>query len=76
MVAFVGDPDRRDEVTAMANRRFGGMGDGLVIGDGPELVERYQDLAGRGVERFYVWFSDFAPVATLAAFGATVIAAV
>ena len=75
MVAFVSDPDRRDEVTAMATRRFGGMGDGLVIGDGPELVERYRDLAGRGVERFYVWFSDFAPVATLAAFGATVIAA-
>jgi hypothetical protein len=27
----------------------------------------------QGVERFYVWFTDFAPPATLEAFGAEVI---
>jgi hypothetical protein len=33
-------------------------------------------MHARGVERFYVWFADFAPPSTLEAFGAQVIRAV
>lgn len=72
-VAFVPAEDRREEVSALARRRFGRMGP--VIGTAPELVEHFGSLAERGVERAYVWFSDFAPSETLAAFGQDVIAA-
>jgi hypothetical protein len=76
IVAFVGKDDDRDEVAATAKRRFGwAAGDGLALGAGPELVEHFGTLAGRGVERFYTWFTDFAPPDTIAAFGADVIGA-
>jgi alkanesulfonate monooxygenase SsuD/methylene tetrahydromethanopterin reductase-like flavin-dependent oxidoreductase (luciferase family) len=75
MVAFVADPATRDETLALATRRFGTMGGGLVSGDADELLEHYRDLHRRGVERVYVWFADFAPPATLAAFGDQVVAA-
>jgi hypothetical protein len=39
------------------------------------MVEHFGALRGRGVERVYVWFCDFAAPETLAAFGDTVIAA-
>ena len=71
-VAFVGpgrEPEREDIDTA-ARRRFWG---GHVLGNAPELVDYFGVLARRGVERFYVWFTDFAPAETLAAFGQTVI---
>ena len=74
MVAFVPDGQDRAGVEAAAARRFGTMGGGLVAGDGPELVDHFRALHARGVERFYVWFADFAPTATLAAFGTEVIA--
>ena len=45
------------------------------VGTRPELVDYFGSLAERGVERVYVWFSDFAPAETLAAFGAAVIGA-
>lgn len=73
MVALVPNESERDTVRSAASRRFGGMGP--VIGTADELAEHFQGLAARGVERFYVWFADFAPVATLEAF-AGVIAAV
>ena len=73
MLAFVPDPSRREEVTALATRRFGYMGDGLFIGDAGETLAHYRELGARGVERFYVWFSDFAEPSTLAAFGDQVI---
>jgi hypothetical protein len=38
------------------------------------LIDSYGALVDRGVERFYVWFSDFADPRTLEAFGAQVIA--
>jgi alkanesulfonate monooxygenase SsuD/methylene tetrahydromethanopterin reductase-like flavin-dependent oxidoreductase (luciferase family) len=75
MVAFVPEPSRRDEVTGLARRRFGGMGAGLVVGDAAEVVAVHRDLHARGVDRVYVWFSDFADPRTLEAFGAQVIAA-
>jgi len=73
MVAFVPSEAARAEVTELAQRRFGRMG-GLVVGNANELLDHFAALAQRGVERFYVWFADFAPPETLAAFGAGVIA--
>ena len=72
-VVFVVSDDERAELTELAARRFGGVG--TVVGSGDELVEHYRARAERGIERFYVWFSDFAPPRTLAEFGAQVISA-
>ncbi|HEY9558805.1 MAG TPA: LLM class flavin-dependent oxidoreductase [Acidimicrobiales bacterium] len=74
MVALVRDEAQRDEVTAVARRRFGtsGLGRHLVIGTAAELVDHFGALQDRGVERFYAWFADFAPVDTLAAFSEVV----
>ena len=47
---------------------------GRFAGNANELVDAYGALAEIGVERFYVWFTDFADPRTLEAFGATVIA--
>jgi hypothetical protein len=69
-VAFVSDPSRRDEIAALARRRFGR---GPVVGTGPELVDHFGALAARGIERAYVWFTDFAPEETLGAFGDEVV---
>ena len=46
---------------------------GPVIGSAAELVDYFGSLAERGVERVYVWFSDFAPPETLSAFGEEVV---
>jgi alkanesulfonate monooxygenase SsuD/methylene tetrahydromethanopterin reductase-like flavin-dependent oxidoreductase (luciferase family) len=73
LVGFVASANRRDEVTELAERRFAMMGEGLVIGDAAELLTHYRGLRDRGVERFYVWFTDFAPTDTLAEFGRQVI---
>jgi alkanesulfonate monooxygenase SsuD/methylene tetrahydromethanopterin reductase-like flavin-dependent oxidoreductase (luciferase family) len=73
MVAFVDAEPDRAAVTELTNRRFPGYGDGLVIGNGDELRAHFAALADRGVERFYVWFADFAAEATLEMFGARVI---
>lgn len=74
MVALVPDEASRAEVTAIATRRFGGTGMGkqLVIGDAGELVDHFARLRATGVERFYVWFADFAPVSTLDRFGSVI----
>jgi alkanesulfonate monooxygenase SsuD/methylene tetrahydromethanopterin reductase-like flavin-dependent oxidoreductase (luciferase family) len=69
-VAFVPDPGGRDEIAATARRRFG---PGPVVATAPELVDHFGALAAQGVERAYVWFTDFAPPETLAAFGDAVI---
>jgi alkanesulfonate monooxygenase SsuD/methylene tetrahydromethanopterin reductase-like flavin-dependent oxidoreductase (luciferase family) len=76
MVALVPDESQREAVTDLAARRFGGWGLGsrLIVGTPDELAARFAALHERGVERFYVWFADFAPPPTLAAF-ADVIAA-
>lgn len=70
MVALLPDEAHRAEVTALVRRRFGAgaMGRNLVIGTAPELAEYFEGMHGRGVERFYVWFADFAPVETLERF--------
>jgi alkanesulfonate monooxygenase SsuD/methylene tetrahydromethanopterin reductase-like flavin-dependent oxidoreductase (luciferase family) len=77
MVALVPTEPDRAAVTELVARRFGGsvMGDAAVVGTTDELIQHFGALRARGVERFYVWFTDFAPPETLARFG-DVIAAV
>ena len=77
MVALVPTEADRAAVTELVARRFGGsvMGDTTVVGTPDELAAHFTALRARGVERFYVWFTDFAPPDTLARFG-EVIAAV
>jgi alkanesulfonate monooxygenase SsuD/methylene tetrahydromethanopterin reductase-like flavin-dependent oxidoreductase (luciferase family) len=75
MIGFVrkdSDPAKVREVSA---RRFGNLGSGLVCGDADELSGHFSDLSGQGVERFYVWFADFAAPESLHEFGETVIKA-
>ncbi|MBO0855336.1 MAG: LLM class flavin-dependent oxidoreductase [Nocardia sp.] len=74
-VAFVGAGADRDRVREVGTRRFGYLGDGLVCGDAAELTAHFSARAEQGVERFYIWFTDFADPATLTEFGATVIRA-
>jgi alkanesulfonate monooxygenase SsuD/methylene tetrahydromethanopterin reductase-like flavin-dependent oxidoreductase (luciferase family) len=75
LVTLVPDEQRRDEVVAAAERRFGFIQPAArLVGTPPELVEQLHALAGRGIERIYTWFSDFAPPESLAQFGAEVIA--
>jgi len=71
VVALVTDEAERAEVTETAKRRFAGspMGRNLVVGNADELAAYFAGLAAQRVERFYVWFADFAPVKTLAGFG-------
>ncbi|MBY8859903.1 LLM class flavin-dependent oxidoreductase [Nocardia sp. CA2R105] len=73
MVGFVGREGDADQVRAQSERRFGYLGAGLVVGDAARLAEHFAELTARGVERFYVWFADFAAPRTLAEFGETVI---
>jgi hypothetical protein len=44
---------------------------GLLCGDAAELLEHFAALRDQGVERFYVWFADFATPDTLTEFAAT-----
>jgi alkanesulfonate monooxygenase SsuD/methylene tetrahydromethanopterin reductase-like flavin-dependent oxidoreductase (luciferase family) len=67
MVALLPDESHRTEVTALAQRRF--PGHGVKVGTATELAEHFATFRDRGVERFYVWFADFAPVETLQRFG-------
>jgi alkanesulfonate monooxygenase SsuD/methylene tetrahydromethanopterin reductase-like flavin-dependent oxidoreductase (luciferase family) len=74
MVTLV--PRGRDgtEILEQAARRFGWMGNvGRVAGSGAELVSNFEAHRRLGVERFYVWFTDFAQPDTLRSFGAEVI---
>ena len=71
MVALVPSEADREAVTAAAQRRYGGtvMGERMVIGTAPELAAHFADLHNAGIDRFYVWFADFAPVDTIERFG-------
>jgi alkanesulfonate monooxygenase SsuD/methylene tetrahydromethanopterin reductase-like flavin-dependent oxidoreductase (luciferase family) len=71
MFAFVPEGVDRAEIEEPARRRFGYQS--LVVGGRDELVDHFSAMRERGVERFYVWFADFAPPSTLEAFGAEVI---
>lgn len=74
VVALVPSAADRADVAAMVQRRYGGtpMAQNAVIGTASELADHFQTLSEQGVERFYVWFADFAPVATLESFASVV----
>ena len=75
MVGFVRRDSDPNAVRELSNRRFGNLGSGLVCGDADELSGHFANLSGQGVERFYVWFADFAAPESLREFGETVIKA-
>jgi alkanesulfonate monooxygenase SsuD/methylene tetrahydromethanopterin reductase-like flavin-dependent oxidoreductase (luciferase family) len=67
MTALVPDESVRADVEAMVERRFGGtlLGDRMVLGTADELADHYGRIHEEGVDRFYVWFADFAKPETL-----------
>ncbi|OBA77246.1 NADP oxidoreductase [Mycobacterium sp. 1554424.7] len=73
MVGFVRTGSDPDKVREVSTRRFGNLGSGLVCGDAHELIRHFSGLAAQGVERFYVWFADFAAPESLHEFGESVI---
>jgi alkanesulfonate monooxygenase SsuD/methylene tetrahydromethanopterin reductase-like flavin-dependent oxidoreductase (luciferase family) len=75
MVGFVRGDSDPEQVREVSTRRFGHLGSGLVCGDADELIGHFAGLAAQGVERFYVWFADFAAPESLHEFGDTVIKA-
>jgi alkanesulfonate monooxygenase SsuD/methylene tetrahydromethanopterin reductase-like flavin-dependent oxidoreductase (luciferase family) len=72
-VGFVRSGSDPDVVREVSTRRFGQLGPGLVCGTAEELIEHFSGLAAQRVERFYVWFADFAAPDSLAEFGESVI---
>jgi len=74
MIGFIPPGGDRQALTELNQKRFGYLEQGLVIGDGPELIDHFGELLGQGVERFYTWFTDFATPETLEAFAENVIA--
>ncbi|MGI8755410.1 MAG: LLM class flavin-dependent oxidoreductase [Acidimicrobiales bacterium] len=77
MVSLLAREEDRAACAELVERRFGStpMGRTMVMGTAAELVEHFELQQRRGVDRFYVWFADFAPVESIAAF-AEVVAAV
>ncbi|HEY6530704.1 MAG TPA: LLM class flavin-dependent oxidoreductase [Acidimicrobiales bacterium] len=73
IVGYVPKDGDREKVEGTARRRYAGVD--VVVGDDAEMIEHYRGLADRGLERFYVWFHDFARPETLAGFAEGVIAA-
>jgi alkanesulfonate monooxygenase SsuD/methylene tetrahydromethanopterin reductase-like flavin-dependent oxidoreductase (luciferase family) len=73
MIGFVRKDSDPEKVRETSTRRFGNLGSGLVCGDADELSGHFSELSGQGVERFYVWFADFAAPESLHEFGETVI---
>jgi alkanesulfonate monooxygenase SsuD/methylene tetrahydromethanopterin reductase-like flavin-dependent oxidoreductase (luciferase family) len=71
-VGLAAGPAERDEVAALAERRFGNWG-GLVVGTPEEVAEALRPEVDLGVELFLVPFSDFATVETIERFGREVI---
>jgi alkanesulfonate monooxygenase SsuD/methylene tetrahydromethanopterin reductase-like flavin-dependent oxidoreductase (luciferase family) len=76
MVGFVRSGSDPNKVREVSTRRFGNLGAGLVCGDPDELIQHFAGLAAQRVERFYVWFADFAVPDSLTEFGESVIKAV
>jgi alkanesulfonate monooxygenase SsuD/methylene tetrahydromethanopterin reductase-like flavin-dependent oxidoreductase (luciferase family) len=75
MVGFARSGSDPNAVREVSTRRFGHLGSGLVCGDADELIQHFAGLAAQRVERFYVWFADFAVPDSLAEFGESVIKA-
>jgi alkanesulfonate monooxygenase SsuD/methylene tetrahydromethanopterin reductase-like flavin-dependent oxidoreductase (luciferase family) len=75
MIGFVRSGSDPNTVREVSTRRFGNLGSGLACGDADELGRHFAGLAAQGVERFYVWFADFAVPDSLHEFGESVIKA-
>ncbi len=75
MVGFVRTDSDPGKVREVSTRRFGNLGSGLVCGNADELIGHFGGLAAQGVQRFYVWFADFAVPDSLHEFGESVIKA-
>jgi alkanesulfonate monooxygenase SsuD/methylene tetrahydromethanopterin reductase-like flavin-dependent oxidoreductase (luciferase family) len=73
MIGFARSGSDPDKVREVSTRRFGNLGAGLICGDADELTGYFSGLAAQGVERFYVWFADFAAPDSLHEFGESVI---
>lgn len=73
MVGFARSDADPAKVREVSTRRFGHLGSGLVCGDADELTAHFAGLAAQRVERFYVWFADFAAPQSVAEFGEAVI---
>jgi len=73
MVGFVRSDSDPNTVREVSTRRFGNLGSGLVCGAADELIGHFAGLAAQRVERFYVWFADFAVLDSLDEFGESVI---
>jgi alkanesulfonate monooxygenase SsuD/methylene tetrahydromethanopterin reductase-like flavin-dependent oxidoreductase (luciferase family) len=71
-VGLAADPADVPAVTALAERRFGTWG-GLIAGTAADVAAALAGLRARGVERFYLQFSDFGTPDTLACFGTDVL---
>jgi alkanesulfonate monooxygenase SsuD/methylene tetrahydromethanopterin reductase-like flavin-dependent oxidoreductase (luciferase family) len=72
-VGFVRSGSDPNAVREVSTRRFGQLGPGLTCGAADELIAHFSGLAAQRVERFYVWFADFAALDSLAEFGESVI---
>ena len=75
MIGFLRSGSDPNTVREVSTRRFGNLGSGLVCGDADELGRHFAGLAAQRVERFYVWFADFAVPGSLHEFGESVIKA-
>jgi alkanesulfonate monooxygenase SsuD/methylene tetrahydromethanopterin reductase-like flavin-dependent oxidoreductase (luciferase family) len=75
MVGFVRSGTDLNTVREASTRRFGNLGSGLVCGDADELIAHFTGLAAQRVDRFYMWFADFAVPDSLREFGESVIKA-
>ncbi|GAB7142842.1 LLM class flavin-dependent oxidoreductase [Mycobacterium riyadhense] len=75
MVGFIRSGSDPAAVHQVSTRRFGHLGSGLVCGDANQLIAHFAGLAAQRVERFYVWFADFAVPDSLVEFGESVIKA-
>lgn len=76
-VCLIADESERAAAVETVERRFRRtpMATNLVVGTADQLAEHFTCQRARGIERFYGWFVDFAPVPTLQRF-AEVVAAV
>ncbi|MEZ0352941.1 LLM class flavin-dependent oxidoreductase [Mycobacterium sp. pR1184] len=73
MIGFAHSGTDPGTVREVSTRRFGVLGAGLVCGDADDLTQHFAGLAAQRVERFYVWFADFAKPESLHQFGESVI---
>jgi alkanesulfonate monooxygenase SsuD/methylene tetrahydromethanopterin reductase-like flavin-dependent oxidoreductase (luciferase family) len=73
MIGFVRSGSDPNTVREVSTRRFGNLGSGLVCGNADDLIGHFAGLAAQRVERFYVWFADFAVPDSLHEFGESVI---